>query len=384
MHDDGSAQLARLRAEVRGIASTFGNDYYTAHAESGEFTRGLWDALGSRGLIGVNLPERYAGGGRGLSGLAAVCEETAAAGCPLLLLIVASAISGEVINACGTSQQREQWLPDLALGTSRMVFAITEAAAGSNAHRTATSAERDGDAYVLRGRKDYISGIDVADAVLVVARTGTDARTGAAELSLFVVDVDTPGLGAVPVPMGVSLPERQFTLTFDEVRVPVGRLIGGEGDGFRQVFHGLNPERVAGAALLVGMGRFALDMAAAYARERRVWDAPIGAHQGVAHPLAQARIEIEAAALMTERAARRHDAGEPAGEAANMAKFLAAEASLAAIDAAIQCHGGEGVAAARGLVPLWGLARTLRIAPVSREMILNYVAQHTLGLPKSY
>lgn len=373
-----------LRSAVRSISARYGNAYYTKKAEARDFTEELWLELGAHGYIGINIPEQYGGGGAGLSELAAVVEETGAAGCPLLLLLVASAISGEVIAEFGSDEQKAEWLPRLANGTGRVVFAITEPDAGSNAHEISTTARRDGDDWVLNGTKHYISGIDVADAVLVVARTGTDPKTGAAALSLFVVDTDEPGLVAQPLPVSVTLPERQYTLFLDDVRVPAARLIGEEGAGFKQVFHGLNPERVAGAALLVGIGRYALERAADYANNRSVWGTPIGAHQGVAHALAQARIEVDAAALMTARAAWLHDQRQPAGEAANMAKYLAAEAALSALDAAIQCHGGNGVAAEYGLIPLWGLARVLRIAPVNREMILNFVAQHSLGLPRSY
>jgi alkylation response protein AidB-like acyl-CoA dehydrogenase len=384
-----------LRAAVADIAAGFGNDYYTRKAEAREFTSELWAALGKNGYLGVNVPEEYGGGGAGLTELAIVCEETAAQGCPLLLLLVSSAISGEVIGAYGTPEQRRRWLPRLASGEGKIVFAITEPDAGSNTHRLSTTAVRDGEEYVLRGQKYYISGVDEADAILVVARTGTGRGrgrgdtgkdstgkdSGDAALSLFVIDTGAPGLTAQPLPVSVALPERQFTLFFDDVRVPADRLIGTEGEGFGQVFHGLNPERVTGAALLVGIGRYALDKAARYASQR---DVPIGAYQGVSHVLAKTKIEIETAALMTAKAAWLHDHGQPAGEAANMAKYAAAEAALAAIDAAIQCHGGNGVSTEHGLIPLWGLARLLRIAPVSREMILNYVAQHSLGLPRSY
>ena len=373
-----------LRTAVADVAAGFGNDYYTRKAEAREFTAELWAALGKLGYLGVNVAEEYGGGGAGLAELAIVCEETGAQGCPLLLLLVSSAISGEVIGAYGTPEQRERWLPRLASGEGRIVFAITEPDAGSNTHRLATTAVRDGDQYVLRGQKYYISGVDEADAILVVARTGTDPE-GRAALSLFVVDTTAAGLTTQPIPVSVALPERQFTLFLDDVRVPADRLIGIEGEGVRQVFHGLNPERVTGAALLVGIGRYALDKAARYASQRVVWDAtPIGAHQGVSHALAKAKIEVETAALMTAKAAWLHDHGQPAGEASNMAKYAAAEAALAAIDGAIQCHGGNGVSTEHGLIPLWGLARLLRIAPVNREMILNYVAQHSLGLPRSY
>ena len=373
-----------LRQSVGAIAEKFGADYYVRKAEAREPTTELWHALGDHGFLGINLPEEHGGGGAGLAELAIVCEETAAHGTPLLLLLVSSAISGEVIATYGTPEQRARWLPGLARGTSKIVFAITEPDAGSNSHRLATTATRDGGDYVLRGQKYYISGVDDADAVLVVARTGPGGPNGRAPLSLFVVDTDAPGLVKEPLPVSVTLPERQFTLHFDDVRVPADRLIGTEGDGFTQVFHGLNPERITGAALCVGIGRYVLGKAAAYATTRVVWDQPIGAHQGVAHPLAAARIQVELAALMTHKAAWQHDQGQPAGEAANMAKYAAADAALAAADAAIQSHGGNGLATEYGLLPYWGLARLLRIAPVNREMILNYVAQHTLGLPRSY
>lgn len=379
-----SPEHRALREAVAAIAGKFGADYYARKAADHEPSAELWRALGNAGFVGVNLPEAYGGGGAGLVELALVCEESAAQGCPLLLLLVSSAISGEVIARYGTPEQRARWLPDLAAGHSKIVFAITEPDAGSNSHRIATTATPDADGWVLRGTKYYISGVDEADAVLVVARTGTDPATGRGRLSLFLVDTDDPNLVRQSLPVAAQLPEKQFTLFFDGVRVGADRLVGDEGEGFRQVFHGLNPERITGAALAVGIGRYALDRAAEYARTRAVWDTPIGAHQGVAHPLAKAKIEVEIAALVTAKAAWLHDRGLPAGEASNMAKYAAAEAAIAAVDAAIQTHGGNGLSVDHGLVPLWGLARLLQIAPVNREMILNYVAQHSLGLPRSY
>lgn len=379
-----AAEHQALRETVAAIAGRFGGSYYAERAQARQPCTELWQALGQGGYIGINIPEEYGGGGAGLLELAMVCEEVSAAGCPLLLLLVSSAISGEVISRYGTDEQRKQWLPRLATGEGKVVFAITEPEAGSNTHRLTTTATRDGADYLLRGSKHYISGVDEAEAVLVVTRTGTDEATGAARLSLFVVPTDAPGLVRTPLPVDVMLPERQFVLHFDDVRVGPGALVGAEGDGLRQVFHGLNPERATGAAVCVGIARYALKLAADYATTREVWGVPIGSHQGVSHPLAQAKIETELAALMTTRAAWSHDAGLPAGEASNMAKYAAAEAALAAVDAAIQTHGGNGLATEYGLVPLWGLARLLRIAPVNREMVLNYVAQHSLGLPKSY
>ena len=378
-----TAEHRDLRSAVASIARGFGPEYYTSHAAAGTPCDELWAKLGEAGFIGVNIPEAYGGGGGGLTELALVCEELGAQGTPLLLLLVSAAISAGVIAEFGTDEQRKTWLPGLAAGTTKMVFAITEPDAGSNMHRLATKATRDGTGWRLGGTKYYISGVDEAEALLVVARTGTDQR-GAAELSLFIVPTDAPGLHASVLPVDLMLPEKQFTLHFDDVPLGPEALVGGAGQGFRQVFHGLNPERITGAATCVGVARFVLAGAARYATERQVWQAPIGTHQGVAHPLARAKIETELAGLMTRQACWQHDHGEAAGEASNMAKYAAAEASIAAVDAAMQTHGGNGFATEYGLVPYWGLARLLRVAPVNREMILNFVAQHSLGLPRSY
>lgn len=384
-----TAEHRDLRAAVAAIARGFGPEYYTGHAAAGMPCDELWAKLGEAGFIGVNIPEAYGGGGGGLTELALVCEELGAQGTPLLLLLVSAAISAGVIAEFGTDEQRKTWLPGLAAGSTKMVFAITEPDAGSNTHRLATTATREksagraGGGWRLRGTKYYISGVDEAEALLVVARTGTDRR-GGAELSLFIVPTDAPGLDASVLPVDLMLPEKQFTLHFDDVPLGPEALVGGEGQGFRQVFHGLNPERITGAATCVGVARFVLATAARYATQRQVWSAPIGTHQGVAHPLARAKIETELAGLMIRKACWQHDHGEPAGEASNMAKYAAAEASIAAVDAAMQTHGGNGFATEYGLVPYWGLARLLRVAPVNREMILNFVAQHSLGLPRSY
>ena len=385
-----STEHRDLRAAVAAIASGFGPQYYAQHAAEHTPCEELWTKLGEAGFIGVNIPAEYGGGGGGLTELALVCEELGAQGTPLLLLVVSAAISAEVITRFGTGEQRAAWLPGLAAGTSKVVFAITEPDAGSNTHRLSTTATRDGDGWVLRGTKYYISGVDEADALLVVARTGpapsatAQNRRNENQLSLFIVPADSPGLERSVLPVDLLLPEKQFTLHFDDVRLGPEALVGQEGEGFRQIFHGLNPERITGAAQCVGIARYVLATAARYARERQVWDAPIGTHQGVAHPLARAKIETELAALMIRQACWQHDHGEPAGESANMAKYAAAEAAIAAADAAMQTHGGNGFATEYGLLPYWASARLLRVAPVNREMILNYVAQHSLGLPRSY
>jgi alkylation response protein AidB-like acyl-CoA dehydrogenase len=340
--------------------------------------------MGRQGFLGVNVSEEYGGGGGGIYELQIVGEELAAAGCPLLMTVVSPAICASVIQSHGTPEQRQRWLPRFATGELVMAFAITEPDAGSNSHNTATVATRDGDDWILRGTKYYISGVDEAESILVVTRTGTDER-GRGQLSLFVVPTDAEGLQRTVIPVEITAPEKQYTLFFDDVRVSADNLVGQAGDGLRQVFTGLNPERIMGAALGNGIARYALAKGATYARERQVWGVPIATHQGDAHPLAHAAIQVELARLMTQKAAWLHDTGLPgSAEAANMAKYAAAEAGLLALDQSIQTHGGNGLATEYGLATLWGPLRLMRTAPVSREMILNYVAQHTLGLPRSY
>ena len=384
MEFDENPDHRAIREAVAKIAAPYGGQYYTQHAEAHTPTDELWRALGRQGFIGINLPEQFGGGGAGLAELTVVCEETAAQGAPLLLLLVSSAISGEILARYGSPRQQQDWLPGMATGERKVVFAITEPDAGSNTHQLSTSAQRDGDEWVLRGTKYYISGVNEADALVVVARTGTDPASGKGLMSLFLVPTGSPGLVANELPVSASLPEKQYTLFFDDVRLDAGALIGTENSGFQQVFHGLNPERITGAAICVGVGRRALAVASQYARNRAVWGQPIGTHQGISHALAKAKIAVDLAALMTAKAAWLHDHGLPAGEAANEAKYAAAEAGIAAVDAAIQTHGGNGMSTEFGLLPLWGITRLLRIAPVSAEMVLNYVAQHSLGLPRSY
>ena len=384
MNFQESDEQAMLRKTVAEIASQYGHRYYAERARDGLKVDELWEELADAGFIGVNIAEEYGGGGRGITELAMVCEELGATGCPLLVLIVSPAICGSVIGRFGSGAQKTRWLPGIASGKTKMAFAITEPDAGSNSHNLATTARRDGDGYWLNGTKHYISAADEADQILVVTRSGTDEATGQGELSLFIVDADASGLDKSLIPVEIVSPEKQYTLFFDDVFVPADRLVGAEGDGLRQVFAGLNPERITGAAIGVGVGRYALDRAADYARSREVWGAPIGTHQGIAHPLAEAKIETELARLMTYKAAWLYDEELDAGEAANIAKYAAAEAAIHSLDQAIQTHGGHGLSTEYGLADLWGGVRLLRTAPISREMILNFVAQHSLGLPKSY
>jgi alkylation response protein AidB-like acyl-CoA dehydrogenase len=380
-----SHEETMLREAVAGIAAGFGPAYIRDRVAAGEPPTELWDALAQHGYLGVNVPEDYEGGGRGMTELAAVGEELGRAGCPLLLLVVSPAIAGSVLARHGTPDQKDRWLRGIGRGDLRVAFAVTEPDAGTNTHNLQTVARRDNGGYVLRGTKTFISGVEDAHALLVVARTGENRQSGRGLLSLFIVDVDAAGLERQPVPTAPRNADQQWQLFFDDVAVDADRLIGVEHGGLAAVFDGLNPERIMTAALAIGAGRRALAQAADYARERTVWNAPIGTHQGISHPLAEAKIELELAALMMRKACALYDAGaRGAGEASNMAKFAAADAAVHCVDRAIQTHGGNGLALEYGLADMWWGVRTMKIAPVSREMVLNYVAEHSLGLPRSY
>jgi alkylation response protein AidB-like acyl-CoA dehydrogenase len=375
-----------LREAVKKLASKYGREYIEKQAAEGGKTTELWLEMGKNGFLGVNLPEEYGGGGGGMADLAAVLEEAAAAGAPLLMMVVSPAIVGSIIARCGTEEQKQNWIPKIASGEVTAAFGITEADAGSNAHKITTTATRDGDEWVLNGSKTFISGVDEAQVVLIVSRTA-DAKTGKLKPALFIVPTDAPGFSKQPIPMAWKAPEKQFTLFLDNVRVPADALVGDEDGGLWQLFAGLNPERIMGAAMSCGLGRYALEKAVEYAKVRSVWkDAPIGAHQGIQHPLAKAKIELEQARLLWQKAAAMYDAGDDfgAGEYANMAKYAAGEVACNITDVAVHTHGGNGLTEEYGLANLLIAARLGRIAPVSREMILNFVAMHTLGLPKSY
>jgi alkylation response protein AidB-like acyl-CoA dehydrogenase len=374
-----------LREAVAGIAARYGPAYLKRCNDAGEPPRELWEKLAEKGYLGVNIPEAYDGGGGGMTELAAVGEELGRAGCPLLLIVVSPAIAGSVLVRHGSAEQKERWLKGIAAGTTKIAFAITEPDAGTNTHNLQTKATKQDGGYVIRGQKVFISGVEDADALLVVARTGTHSETGRGLLSLFIVDTDADGLERTVIPTAPRGADKQWQLFFEDVFVSEDRMIGAEHGGLAAVFDGLNPGRIMTAALALGAGDRALSKAAQYARERTVWSVPIGAHQGLSHPLAQCKIELELARTMTRKACALYDAGaKGAGEASNMAKYAAAEAAIHCVDQAIQTHGGNGVAEEYGLSDMYWGVRTMRIAPVSREMILNYVAEHSLGLPRSY
>ncbi len=373
-----------LRESVGKLVGSFGRKYFQDVYKRKAKPEALWRAMGDAGFLGVHISEQYGGGGSGLADYNLIVEEAAAQGCPMLSLVIGS-ICAPIIEQHGSQAMKDEWLPGLATGKKRLSFAITEPNAGTNTHKVTTTARREGKDWVISGNKYWTSGLDEADSVMVVCRGDKADDKGRHPLSLFIVPANHPGISKTPIETALHVPETSFTVFFDEVRVGSEALVGQEGQGLKQLFAGLNPERVCAAAINNGIARYAIERGSRQAQDRSVWGVPIGTHQGLSHPLAKSYIAVQQARLMAARAAFLFDAGSPdAGEAANMAKFAAADASLEALDQAMQIHGGNGLAIEYGLADLWFIARLHKTAPVSREMILNFISQHSLGLPKSY
>jgi acyl-CoA dehydrogenase len=372
---------------VRDLADgPHGRAYWRAQAVRNEFPIELWKALGDAGYLGILVPAEYGGAGLGLKEMATLMIALGSEGIGLLLMLVSTIMATIALTRHGSAEQKRRYLPGLARGTTRFAFAITEPNAGSNSFRIETQATPDGGGYRIRGQKYYISGVDHTQHVLLVARTTPrkavdDKRAG---ISLFIVDTDAPGFSKQVQDTALCAAERQWTLFLDDVRVPATSLVGPLDAGTRPLFDLLNPERIGSAAIASGLGRYVLGRAVEYARNRKVFDVPIGAHQGLAHPMALAATHLEHATMMTRKAAWRFDRGQPCGAEANMAKLAAADAGLEACDIAIETHGGNGFAREFEVITYWPLLRLIRTAPVSREMILNFIGEHVLGLPRSY
>ena len=361
--------------------------------EEQNFPEDLWDDMGQVGIFGALVPEQYGGTGLGLLGMAIAMEEFAAEGLGNAFCVLTTMANMAILRG-GSEDQKRHWLPRIAEGKVKCAFAITEPDCGTNSFRMRSLARRDGEVYRLSGNKGWITGADVADYILVVARTvpleevterGLPATHG---IGLFLVDADAAGLEKQVMATAGIEGFRQFMLYFDDVRIPLDRRIGDEQGGVAVLFQALNPERVLAAASALGISEFALRKATVQARERRVFgDTPIGAYQAVQHPLARVRIAQEATRLMTHKAAWLFDRQAPPEEVgyyANMAKYSGSELAVSAVDAAIQTLGGGGFIREHHLMELWSTARLFKTAPINNEMILNQIAEHVLGLPRSY
>lgn len=379
-------EVAEVVEATASVAARFDEGYWREHCRDHRRPVELWEALAKSDLLGLGVAEEQGGAGGGLVHVAAVVETLAAAGLPLFSLLTTH-ICRELLLRHGSDEQRRAHLAATAAGERVFAFAITEPDAGTNTFAIRTTARETADGTLrLSGQKVFISGIDEADVVVVVARTRRrdevdDRREG---MALLMVDPRAPGVHLTPMDITMPAPERQFQVWFDDVEVQRTHVIGEPGRAFDYLFTVLNPERLLSAATQVGIGYLALDRGVARARERAPFGVPVGSYQAIQHPLAHARAALDAARLMTYHGCRLYDEGRPAAAESNAAKLLAGEASQEALDAAVQVHGGGAFDESAGLVALWPLVRMGRVGPVSNEMILNFIGEHVLGLPKSY
>lgn len=379
-------QLEIQRA-VRDLVSDFDDEYWAERDERHEFPTAFYDVVAAGGWLGIAIPEEFGGSGLGIVEASLLLEEIAASGagmngCSAIHLTI---FGLNVVLKHANDELRSSILRQAVDGSLHVCFAVTEPDAGSDTTRIRSWAERDGDDYIVNGRKVWITKAGESQKMVLLVRTRERSDAHPTQgMSLLLVDLDLPGIELRSIAKMGRNAVASHEVFLDQVRVPVACRIGDEGAGFSYILDGLNPERILLAHEAVGIGRAALDRAVAYSRERVVFGRPIGKNQGVAFPLAEARIRLDAARLMAREAARTYDAGLPCGPAANMAKWLCAEAGFQAADAAVQVHGGMGYAREYHVERYFREARIFRIAPVSQEMILNYVAEHVLELPRSY
>ncbi len=376
----------QIYAYGQQVAAKYDRRYWLEHGERREFPAELWRQLGQDGFLGILVPEEHGGAGLGMTEMALFIEGLAEQGFPLLLLVTGPALAMPALARFGTDEQKSRILPRLCRGEELVCFAITEADVGSNTANLKTRARAAGEGFRLSGSKDFTTAADVCDYVMVVARTTPREEVANKNegFTVFLVPLDAPGLKRQLMDVPLPIPERHCKLFFDDLELGPEHVVGPVGGGMLVLYEALNAERIAAAAMSCGMGRYLTQRAADYARDRVVFDDPIGAYQGVQHPLARARTQVEMARLMTLRAAWQVDAGERADEAANMAKYASAEASMEAAEAALQTHGGSGYARESGIYDIYQLCRLLRSAPVNRERVLCFIAERTLGLPRSY
>jgi acyl-CoA dehydrogenase len=384
--DDADHQL--IRAAVRETCARFPDDYWAARDEKHEFPQDFYAAMAAGGWIGIAIPAEYGGAGLGITEASIVLEEVAASGACMngASSIHLSIFGMHPVVRHGSAELRQRYLPRVASGDLHVAFGVTEPDAGVDTTAIRTRAQRDGDGYRVTGRKVWTSKALESERVLLLTRTTPAAqcerRTDG--LTLFVASLRDPAVGIRPIPKVGRNAVASCEVTYDGLYVDAGDRVGDEGRGFYYLLDGLNAERVLVAAEALGTGRAALRRAVAYARERIVFGRPIGQNQGIAFPLAQAHARLAAAELAIRQASWRIDAGLPCGEQANLAKFLAAEAGFEAADIAMQVHGGFGYASEYHVERYWREARLMRIAPIPQEMILSYLAEHVLGLPRSY
>lgn len=377
-----------IQDAITRVCARFGADYWLRKDRDGGFPHEFHAAIAADGWLGIAMPELYGGSGLGITEAALMMETIAASGAGFS---GASAIHMNIFGlhpvvVYASDEQKKRWLPPLISGRDKACFGVTEPGAGLNTTRLTTRAVRDGDDYVITGQKVWISTAQVANKILLLTRTTPLEQTENPidGLTLFYADIDRSKVEAREIDKMGRKAVDSNQVFIDGLRVPAADRIGEEGKGFRYILDGLNPERILVAAEAAGLGRAALNRATQYAGERIVFDRPIGQNQAIQHPLAQRWIELEAARLLTYRAASLYDAGKPCGAEANAAKYFAGEAGFKACETAVLTHGGMGYAREFHVERYFREAMIARIAPVSPQLILCYIAERVLGLPKSY
>ncbi|MCB0995216.1 MAG: acyl-CoA/acyl-ACP dehydrogenase [Acidimicrobiales bacterium] len=383
-HDDH----ADIRSAIRQVCAGFPDDYWSDLDQRHEFPWEFYERLARAGWIGIAIPEEYGGGGRGITEASIMLEEIAASGAAMngCSAVHLSIFGMEPVRKYGSPELAAEVLPRVAAGDLHVAFGVTEPDAGTDTANIRTRAVRDGDDYVVHGAKVWTTKAPMCEQCLLLVRTTPKEQCARPTdgLTLLLVDLQRPEVEITPIPKLGRNAVVSCEVRYDGLRVPASRRIGEEGQGFRYLLDGLNPERILIASEALGIGRAALQRAAAYANERIVFDRPIGQNQGIAFPLAEAHMRLHAAELVIREASWRYDNGLACGEAANTAKYLAADAGFFAADRALQTHGGFGYATEYHVERYWREARLMKIAPVSQEMVLNFVAAKVLGLPKSY
>ncbi len=369
------------------LAKTFDRKYWMECAERRSFPKELYQQTAQDGFVGTMAPEAYGGAGLGMLEMELFTEGLANNGIPLLTYVVGSVMSLGPIGDHGTEEQKQRYLPDACSGKTRFCFAITEADAGTNTIQAKTFATKKADGrFKLNGNKTFITDWADSDYALVVSRTTNldEVKKKSDGFTLFIVNTKAKGVECQPIPVSIPLPEMQYQVFFDDVDLGPEDVLGEVDKGFDILFESLNPERIMVGAIGAGLGRFAIEKAVEYANDRVVFKGPIGAYQALQHPLAKAKTEIEMVSLMTRKASWLFDRGEHCGAEANMAKCASSEATINAVDASLQCFGGNGFTKEYGIFDIYPMVRLFKTAPLNNEMVLNYIAEYVLGLPRSY
>jgi len=386
----GSAEMHDLiRQTARDIAGDYDREYWSEKGANNQFPTEYWEDLADAGFLGTFVPEEYGGEDLGVQEMLVANEELTRAGAPSGILFLLTPIFGALtLTKHGTEEQKDEYLPRIVDGDLRWCMALTEPNAGTNTLKMETFAERDGDEFVVDGQKMWISGVDHAHGMLLIARTSEyDPDNPTHGISMFVIPEPRERDGIAFSPIDMAIDEgiaRQFRVNFDGLRLREEWLVGEEDRGSLIWFDTLNPERISTAASTIGQGLRAIDLATDYAAERQVWSEPIGAHQGVQHPLAEYYARLRCAREMVYTAARKFDRGEDCAEETNIALLRASQAAHQAAHHAVQCHGGNGFTHEYEVFGLWVGTRIAQVAPANTQLLRNYIGEHVLGLPRSY